>query len=108
MSKVSSKTLNFFSRYDLCLGHAKEINKGCVWLRERDLQCVGVQDLQPLNPLCCTGKKLFCPLYPLKEPGPWRRGARVQEAGEGIDKIIRLHLSTVMKFYPLTQMKGPY
>src|SRR5712691_9268321 len=107
-SKVSSKTLNFFLRQNLCLSHTKNADKGRVRLRQRDLQRVGVQRLQPLNPLCCTGKELFCTLHALQEPGPWRRGSWVQEAGEGIDKIIRAYLSTVMKRHPLTQMKGPH
>src|SRR5437879_1279926 len=106
-SKFSSKTVNFFLRYNLCLGHAKHGDKGGVRLRQRDLQCVGIQSFQPLNTLCCTGTEFFCALHTLKEPGPWRVYSPVQETGEGIDKILRDHLSTVMKFHSLMQMKGP-
>src|SRR5712691_2579347 len=107
-SKCRSKTLNFFSRHDPCRDHTQNADKRCVRLRQRDLQCVGVQSLQSLNPLCCPSKEFLRALHTHKEPGPWRRGARVQEAGEGIDKIICAHLSTMMEFHPLTQMKGPY
>src|SRR5262245_1223036 len=107
-SKCRCKTLNFFSRHNLCLDHTQNVDKGCIRLRQRDLQCVGVQSLQPLNPLCCPGKEFLRTLHTLKEPGPWRHGARVQETGEGIDKIIRTYFSTMMEFHPPTQFKGPY
>src|SRR5262249_15314042 len=107
-SKCRSKTFNFFSRYNLCLDHTQNADKGCVWLRQCDLQCVGGQSVQPLSPFCLPSKEVFGALHTLKEPGPWRRSVRVQEAGEGIDKIIRAHLSTMMEFHSLTQMEGPY
>jgi hypothetical protein len=64
--------------------------------------------LQPFNPLCCPSKEFFRALHPLKEPGPWRYSAWVQDAGESIDKIIRADLSTMMEFHPLMQIEGPY
>lgn len=65
-------------------------------------------ELATPQPALLSRQGILARLHTLKEPGPWRRGAGVQETSEGIDKIFRTYFSTMMEFHPLTQIKGPY
>ena len=71
MCRNENVPLNFFSWQDLGWGHAKQIDKWRIRLRQRDTQCVGVQSLQALNAFYFTSTKFFGALHTLKEPGTW-------------------------------------
>ena len=76
-------------------------------LFQHDLQGIAIDRFQPLEIVSFPLHKLLGPLDTAEELGHRHGLLRIEETGEGVDDIMRRHLSPMMKHDPPAQGEGP-
>src|SRR5262249_28646929 len=108
VSKVTSRLFHLFLRHHGYIVKPQEGQARGQWLFQNHAESITIQCLQALHTGSFPFPELRGSLNMLEDLGYGQQPGGSKETSEGIDHILRRHLSTIVKLDPLAQGEGPH